>query len=244
MSAGRHARPRARAGGLLTVLALVVAVGAVALALSSAEVRALRLGLASLAAFTAVLLLVLARDQRVTARALVRTEDRVRTLEQRARDEGDDLHRRVIASVTREGELRVAVEILATEISRLRTALDGFAPTIESLAVPTPVVDLPLLQRVFAEPVAPSRSAGRSGGWSVRATSVETARETAPRHADTSSAPAARREPEPAPPAGTTWVVREIEVGEPFPQRAPAEVVDLTPRREASNPWTSVARPA
>lgn len=253
MSAGRHARPRARAGGLLTALALVVAVGAVALALSSAEVRALRLGLASLAAFTAVLLLVLARDQRVTARALVRTEERVRTLEQRARDEGEDLHRRVIASVTREGELRVAVEILAAEISRLRTALDGFAPTIESLVAPAPVVDIPLLQRVFAEPPAGGRGASRAtravhaATTPVRATSVESAREAAPRHADTSGAPGGRREPEPAPvpSAGSaTWVVREIEVGEAFPQRPPAEVVDLTPRREAGNPWTSVARPA
>lgn len=258
MSAGRHARPRARAGGLLTVLALVVAVGAVALALSSAEVRALRLGLASLAAFTALLLLVLARDQRVTARALVRTEERVRTLEQRAREEGEDLHRRVIASVTREGELRVAVEILAGEISRLRTALDGFAPTLESLVVPAPVVDLPLLQRVFAEPPTSGRAgrratarAGHAAATSVRATSAESPREAAPRHADTSGAPAGRREPEPAPApaagaatATATWVVREIEVGEPFPQRPPAEVVDLTPRREAGNPWTSVARPA
>ena len=127
------------------------------------------------------------------------------------------------------------------------TALDGFAPTLESLVVPAPVVDLPLLQRVFAEPPTSAgrratARAGHAAATSVRATSAESPREAAPRHADTSGAPAGRREPEPAPAA--TWVVREIEVGEPFPQRAPAEVVDLTPRREAGNPWTSVARPA
>lgn len=240
MSHGRHARPRGRGGGLLTALALVVAVGAVALSLSTAEVRALRLGLASLAAFTAVLLLVLARDQRVTSRALVRTEERVRTLEQRGRDEGDDLHRRVIASVAREGELRVAVEVLATEISRLRAALDGFAlPTVESVVHP-PVVDLPLLQRVFAQPPGVSP---QTGAPAARTTSVEVARESGPRHADTSAAPAPRREPEPDVVAAS-WVIRQLDLGDAL---APsAEVVDLTPRREtvAANPWTSVARPA
>ena len=78
----------------------------------------------------AVGLLLLARLQRASTRAQARTEDRLRALEQRSRDESAELHRRVIEAVTREGELHTAVDLLSSEIARLRGALDGLVAPV------------------------------------------------------------------------------------------------------------------
>ncbi len=163
MSRGRHSRPRARGGGLATLLALALAGGAVAVGLSTATTATLRLCVIGGAAVGAIGLLLLARLQRVSSRALARTEDRLRVLEQRSRDESEELHRRVIEAVTREGELRNAVDLLSSEIYRLRGALDGLvAPmgaavaTLAERAQPAPATyDLPLVQRTFAEAAEP-----------------------------------------------------------------------------------------
>lgn len=108
-------------------------------------------------------LLLMSRLQRVSSRALARTEERLRILELRSRDEGDDLHRRVIEAVTREGELRFAVDVLSMEIARLRSSLDGLVvPVVATLAElsaapaeSASTYDLPLVQAAFAAPVAP-----------------------------------------------------------------------------------------
>jgi hypothetical protein len=118
-----------------------------------------------LSAAVALGLFIVARTQRRTSRALARTEDRLRVLEQRNRDEGDELHRRVLESITREGELRFAVDVLSMEIARLRASLEGFVPTAvttapvyaEPVAAPD-TLDIPLVQRVLAaqEAAAPA----------------------------------------------------------------------------------------
>jgi hypothetical protein len=130
---------------------------------------------AGVAVVGAVGLLVTARLQRASSRAMARAEERLRVLEQRSRDEGGELHRRVIDAVTREGELRYAVELLSAEIARLRGSLDGLAVPVEAVvstvstrtaegpepypaiavstepaAVTAPTVDIPLVQRVLA----------------------------------------------------------------------------------------------
>src|SRR5205823_13031925 len=108
MSHGRHSRPRARGGGLATLLALAVAGGAVAVGVLQPGPKVIQWCFVGLSAATALGLLILARTQRRSSRAIARTEDRLRVLEQRNRDEGDELHRRVIESINREGELRYA----------------------------------------------------------------------------------------------------------------------------------------
>jgi hypothetical protein len=171
MSRGRHSRPRARGGGLPALLAVALAGGAVAVAAAEPSVRTLRLGLVGLALVGSFQLLLIARGQRVSSRALARTEDRLRTLEQRNRDEGDELHRRVLAGVEREGELRASVEVLVAEIGRLRASLESLVPVttitapLQIVATPSAVpaapaaavaqevptaVDIPLIQRVLA----------------------------------------------------------------------------------------------
>jgi hypothetical protein len=163
MSRGRHSRPRARGGGLATLLALAVAGGAVAVAVVKPGPNAMRWCFVGLSAAVALGLFIVARTQRRTSRALARTEDRLRVLEQRNRDEGDELHRRVLESITREGELRFAVDVLSMEIARLRASLEGFVPgalaapvLVEPLAPDT--LDIPLVQRVLAaqEAAAPA----------------------------------------------------------------------------------------
>ena len=174
MSRGRHSRPRARGGGLPALLAVALAGGAVAVAAAAPSARTLRLGLVGLALAGSFQLLLLARTQRTSSRAHARTEDRLRTLEQRNRDEGDELHRRVLAGVAREGELRRSVEVLVDEIGRLRKSLESLVPVTTMVAplqtmtpqpavatVPEPAagVDIPLIQRVLAaqeEVVAPA----------------------------------------------------------------------------------------
>ena len=165
MSRGRHSRPRARGGGLASLLAIALAGGAVAIGLTSPSTATLRLCVIGGAAVGAVGLLLLARLQRVSTRAQARTEDRLRALEQRSREESAELHRRVIEAVTREGELHTAVDLLSSEISRLRGALDGLmAPvgaavaTLAERSMPAaPTYDLPLVQRAFADETQPDR---------------------------------------------------------------------------------------
>jgi hypothetical protein len=168
MSRGRHSRPQARGGGLAALLALAFAGAAVAVALTQPSGRNVRFAVVGLAAVSALALLILARTQRSSSRALARIEDRLHTLEQRNRDEGEQLHRRVLEGITREGELFGALQVLAAEISHLRAALEGFALSavdessaagqrsaqtaadlIASMANPT-LIDVPLVQRVFA----------------------------------------------------------------------------------------------
>ena len=121
----------------------------------------LRLCVVGLAIVSSFQMLMLSRLQRSSTRSLARTEDRLRILEQRNRDEGDELHRRVLEGVAREGELRRAVEVLVDEIGRLRTSLEGFVPMLTAefpavsvAAAPSsdvaPAFDIPLIQRVFA----------------------------------------------------------------------------------------------
>ena len=130
MSRGRHSRPRAKSGGLAGLIAIAVAGGAVALAASEPSGHVLRLCVVGLAIVSSFQMLMLSRLQRSSTRSLARTEDRLRILEQRNRDEGDELHRRVLEGVAREGELRRAVEVLVDEIGRLRTSLEGFVPML------------------------------------------------------------------------------------------------------------------
>ncbi len=165
MSRGRHSKPHAKGGGLATLIALAVAGGAVALASAEPTSRVLRYSVVGLAVLSSFQLLMMARTQRTSSRSMARTEDRLRTLEQRNRDEGEELHRRVLAGVAREGELRRSVEVLVDEISRLRASLEAFVPLAAPAAVapvaavgqaPVAVADavtmveIPLIQRVFA----------------------------------------------------------------------------------------------
>ena len=80
MSRGRHSRPRARGGGLATLLAIALAGGAVAVGLNSPSTATLRLCVIGGAAIGAIGLLLVARLQRVSSRSLARTEDRLRVL--------------------------------------------------------------------------------------------------------------------------------------------------------------------
>src|SRR5690242_21814993 len=99
MSRGRHSRPRARGGWLATLLALAVAGGAVAVAVTEPSTTTMRWCFVGLSAAVALGLLIVARTQRRTSRSISRTDDRLRVLEQRNRDEGDELHRRDRKSV-------------------------------------------------------------------------------------------------------------------------------------------------
>jgi len=211
MSRGRHTRPRARGGGLATLLALALAGGAVAVGLSTATTATLRLCVIGGAAVGAIGLLLIGRLQRVSSRALARTEDRLRVLEQRSRDESEELHRRVIEAVTREGELRNAVDLLSSEIFRLRGALDALvAPmgvavaTLAERAQPAPATyDLPLVQRTFAEPVDPTLE---DAAPAVAPVAVE------PPAGELWQPPA---RPESAPAASSrSWVVRELDLSD------------------------------
>src|SRR5689334_5558634 len=87
MSRGRHSRPRARGGGLASLLAIALAGGAVAIGLTSPSTTTLRLCVIGGAAVGAIGLLLLGRLQRVSTRAQARTEERLRALELRSRDE-------------------------------------------------------------------------------------------------------------------------------------------------------------
>lgn len=245
MTQGRHARPAARGGGLDVLLAILVGAGAVAVALAANGTSALRLGLVALAVIVVVQLLLAARLQRRTNRSLAWTEERLRTLEHRSRVEGDELHRRVLTSVSREGELRNAVEILATEISRLRSVLDHLqlsSDQVASLVVPS-ALDLPLLQQSFAQPPPERTVSGRLSetGW--------------PPEAGAAAAAAAAAAVSTG--QGASWLVREILVEGEVEPRPVASVVDLadvetrTEERsdEKSEPaddgsWHSFARPA
>jgi hypothetical protein len=253
MSHGRHSRPRARGGGLASLLALALAGGAVAVAVRAPSTTALRLCVIGGAAVGAVGLLLLARLQRTSSRSLARTEERLRVLELRSRDESEDLHRRVIEAVTREGELRYAVDVLSTEIARLRASLDGLAIPVEAAAASmaelvltpaesTPMFDLPLVQRVFAEPLAEPFVADEP---------------VYPPAGDLWQPPA-RPEQVPVESAGEvrSWVVRELQVDtsdtEPVAAltmrildlRTPADARSADEEPEQLAAWGSFARPA
>jgi hypothetical protein len=230
MSRGRHSRPQARGGGLAALIAIAVAGGAVALAATEPTTRVLRLSIVGLAVLSSFQLLMLSRTQRSSTRAMARTEERLRTLEQRNREEGDELHRRVLAGVAREGELRRAVEVLVDEISRLRVSLEGFAPQAVPGAGAVPVapaaatvatvepaatvadavtVDIPLIQRVFA---AQEPELADVPGPGVPAAPVPEPELSAVRAALAEAAeaevapwPAAIRAAQPAPAAGELW---------------------------------------
>ncbi len=258
MSHGRHSRPRARGGGLAAFLALALAGGAVAVALRAPSTTLLRLCVIGGAAVGAVGLLLLARLQRVSSRSLARTEDRLRALELRSRDDSDDLHRRVIEAVTREGELRYAFDVLSSEIARLRASLDGLAVPVEAAvatmaertatAETVPAFDLPLVQRAFAEPVE------------------SLAAETVLPPAGELWQPPVRPEPVPVTPEAAgdvrSWVVRELhldaeaepvaaltmrilDLRTPAETRLPDQPADEEPEPAAAGgTWGSFARPA
>ena len=241
MTQGRHARPAARGGGLDVLLAILVGAGAIAVALAANGTSALRLGLVALAVIVVVQLLLAARIQRRTNRSLAWTEERLRTLEHRSREEGDELHRRVLTSVSREGELRNAVEILATEISRLRSVLDHLqlsSDQVASLVVP-PALDLPLLQQSFAQPPPERTVSGRLSetGWPPEAGAAAAAAVSTGQ--------------------GASWLVREILVEGEVEPRPVASVVDLADVETRTDErtdtaaetaddgsWHSFARPA
>ena len=272
MSRGRHSRPRARGGGLASLLAIALAGGAVAIGLTSPSTTTLRLCVIGGAAVGAIGLLLLARLQRVSCRAQARTEDRLRTLELRSRDESSELHRRVIEAVTREGEMRSAVDLLSSEIARLRGALDGLlapvgvavATIAERAAAPAATYELPLVQRAFAEPVEPERVletplvAAASAAPPAGELWVPAQR---PEHvpAITPVVPAAAPAAAAAAPATAdvrSWVVRELDVSDDSEPVAALtmRILDLrTPLRVdeddpepagAGTGWTSFARPA
>jgi hypothetical protein len=263
MSHGRHSRPRARGGGLATLLALALAGGAVAVGFRTPSTSLLRFCVIGGAAVGAVGLLLLARLQRVSSRSLARTEERLRVLELRSRDESEDLHRRVIEAVTREGELRFAVDVLSMEIARLRASLDGLAAPVEAavatiaerglspypaVAEAPPTFDLGLVQRAFTEPL----------------TAVDAAPVQPP--AGELWLPPSRPEPVPtaaeAPADVRSWVVRELHVDtevEPVaaltmrildlrtpaqPEPAPQPADEEPEPAAAGNTWGSFARPA
>ena len=251
MSRGRHSRPRARGGGLATLLALALAGGAVAVGLASPTTATLRLCVIGGAAIGAVGLLLLARLQRVSSRALARTEDRLRVLEQRSRDESEELHRRVIEAVTREGELRGAVDLLSMEIARLRGTLDGLvAPvgaavaTIAERTVPLPATyDLPLVQRVFEEPVTTPAEPEAAPVAAPAPAPVAAPTASAPMPAALAPAAAGSR----------SWVVRELDLSDEEPVAAlTMRILDLrTVQVDADEEqdripagWTEFARPA
>lgn len=270
MSRGRHSRPRARGGGLASLLAIALAGGAVAIGLTSPSTATLRLCVIGGAAVGALGLLLLARLQRASTRAQARTEDRLRALEQRSRDESAELHRRVIEAVTREGELRTAVDLLSSEISRLRGALDGLVEpvgaavaTIAERSMPTaPTYDLPLVQRAFAQESEPERVLETP---LVAASAASQAEPPAgelwqpaqrPQAVPVSAPPAA-----PVAPAASSdvrsWVVRELDVSDDSEPVAALtmRILDLrtpSPVDEEDDPepvevgsgWTSFARPA
>lgn len=225
------------------LLALLVGVGAIAVALAADGTSALRLGLVALAVVVVVQLLLAARIQRRTSRSLAWTEERLRALEHRSRVEGDELHRRVLTSVSREGELRNAVEILATEISRLRSVLDHLPlPSDEegSVVVP-PALDIPLLQQTFAQPPPERTVSGRltETGWPPEAGAAAAA-----------AAAVSKGQ-------GSSWMVREILVEgevEPRPVASVVDLADVETREDErtteaaetvdDGSWHSFARPA
>ncbi len=226
------------------LLALLVGVGAIAVALAADGTSALRLGLVALAVIVVVQLLLAARIQRRTSRSLAWTEERLRALEHRSRVEGDELHRRVLTSVSREGELRNAVEILATEISRLRSVLDHLPlPSGQegSVVVP-PALDIPLLQQTFAQPPPERTVSGRLSetGWPPEAGAAAAAAAAAVSKGQ-----------------GSSWMVREILVEgevEPRPVASVVDLADVETREEErtteaaetvdDGSWHSFARPA
>jgi hypothetical protein len=300
MSRGRHSKPHAKGGGLATLIALAVAGGAVALAGAEPTSRVLRYSVVGLAVLSSFQLLMMARTQRTSSRAMARTEDRLRTLEQRNRDEGDELHRRVLAGVAREGELRRSVETLVDEISRLRTSLEFLVPAAAPVAVPAEVapqpvvvatpepvaepvaappllVDLPLVDLPMAvsddydfgqpAPVAAPAEYAAAAAYLVAAPAAPV--EDTPWAASIAPAspvPAAgdlwrapsRPEYVPAPPPAetpvTSWVVREIQLGDAPGAALTMRILDLTTppaADETSNledepmgSWTRFARPA
>jgi len=253
------------------LLALAVAGGAVAVSVTKPGTTTMRWCFVGLSAAVALGLLLFARTQRRTSRALARTEDRVRVLEQRNRDEGDELHRRVLESITREGELRFAVDVLSMEIARLRASLEGFVPA--ALAAPgTPepaavadTLDLPLVQRVLAaqEASAPEPAAEPVSTWAAAAATPATPTAPVPPAAPADAAPAAPAGPVPPAPAGQpvetvtrSWVVRELQLDEEPGVALTMRILDLTtPPAEQAQPagsgegeeqgaWPSFARPA
>jgi len=304
MSRGRHSKPHSQGGGLATFLALAVAGGAVALAGTQPDSRVLRYCVVGLAVLGSFQLAMMARTQRATSRAMSRTEERLRILEQRSRDEGDELHRRVLAGVAREGELRRSVESLVEEISRLRASLVTLLPAlpappalpavaaagtvarpaVDASSQEATTVDIPLIQRVLAAdqyvsdqdvplrpvqqdgageaeqspPLAPqapfevvaSAAPVQDGPWPAP---VAPAR-PAPAAGDLWRAPA-RPDPVPLTQApGTSWVVREIQLGEDQGAAVSMRILDLTtpPAPDEAVPgdddpvstWTRFARPA
>jgi hypothetical protein len=298
MSRGRHSKPHAKGGGLATLIALAVAGGAVALAGAEPTSRVLRYSVVGLAVLSSFQLLMMARTQRTSSRAMARTEDRLRTLEQRNRDEGDELHRRVLAGVAREGELRRSVETLVDEISRLRTSLEFLVP-VPVAAVPEPVVAAPVVVEPVAEPAAqppllvdlplvdlplaaavdfPVAAPGAAPAEYAAAAAFVVAAPAAPVEdtpwaasiAPASPVPAAgdlwrapsRPEYVPAPPPAetpvTSWVVREIQLGDEPGAALTMRILDLTTpppplaadestsnlEDEPMGSWTRFARPA
>jgi len=298
MSRGRHSKPHSQGGGLATFLALALAGGAVALAGTQPDSRVLRYCVVGLAVLGSFQLAMMARTQRASSRAMARTEDRLRILEQRNRDEGDELHRRVLAGVAREGELRRSVESLVEEISRLRASLVTLLPALPAapaaaatatVAADTPsetatTVDIPLIQRVLAADQYDSDLLGRQNGAGqaaplppqvlAPAAAFEVVTPAAPVEDSPWPAPVAPAQPAPAagdlwrapsrpeptpvapPTAGTSWVVREIQLGEEQGAAVSMRILDLTsppvPAPEEQVPgdddpvstWTRFARPA
>jgi hypothetical protein len=265
MSRGRHSRPGARGGGLASLLAVALAGGAVAIGFASPSTATLRLCVIGGAVVGAIGLLLLARLQRVSSRAQARTEDRLRSLEVRSRDESAELHRRVIEAVTREGELRTAVDTLTDEIARLRAVLDGLVAPVgaavatiaERVAQPA-TYDLPLMQRAFAEaddteaPVLVDAEPPAGVLWQPAQRP-----EAVPAPAVAASAAAALAAQATTATGERSWVVREIDVSEQSEPVAALtmRILDLrTPMRvdedEDAEPaatgagWTSFARPA
>jgi hypothetical protein len=242
----------------------------VAVGLHAPSTTTLRLCVIGGAVVGAVGLLLLARLQRVSSRSLARTEERLRVLELRSRDESQDLHRRVIEAVTREGELRFAVDLLSTEIARLRASLEGLAAPVEAavasmtertlapypaLADAPPTFDLPLVQRAFGEPLP-------AGGVDPVQPPAGALWQPPARPEQVAVSPGTPGTPEASSADVRSWVVRELhldaetepvaaltmrilDLRTPAETQLPAQPADEEPEPAAAgSTWGSFARPA
>jgi len=272
MSHGVHARPNPRGGGLTALLAVLIGGAGFAYALSPGGVRSVRLGVLGLAALMVLQLLVISGQQRTLTRSLARTQERLRVLELRHRNEGEELHQRVLDGIKREGTLLDAVTGLSGEIARLRFLLESaalgappvaaVAPVLVSVAaevpaaMPVPVAaQVPIVAPSVAPIVAPIE-----GAEPVRAPAAAMPEGPGPAPAEAAAAAEAAEDGQPTRPYPptvpvTTWVVRDIQVeGEPG-VAVSMRILDLTDPGPESEPepaewptpaaaWGQYARPA
>lgn len=235
MSRGLHSRPNPHGGGLTALLAVLIAGAAFVFALSPGGIRSVRLAVFVLALLLALQLVAVSSQQRTLARSLARSQERLRNLEQRTRSDAEELHRRVLDGIHREGQLLAAMGGLSAEIGLLRAALE-------------------LTRAIPAVPAVPAVAA---------VPSVQPEPERVPVRVEFLIPDVAAALPEPLPfvpiTPVTTWVVREIQVADEPAAGEPAaavtmRILDLTDPTVPTDPtdtaeprpnvWAQYARPA